>query len=196
METMPSRPLTYEEIVELNYSLQLPPQVQGETLFNQALGHINNTIPFKAPYPNPSANEPILPNVWADAELIMQRCAEVLCKINDHTTSNQVYLRKNKRFFQIISLEPNRDSIWTKVFRTVHLHGTKPVISLDWVAISSPPVRTFNPIPDLDTIPHNPVDIGCPSDDTLYHRIAEIGPPPQPDPDWIRSHDFLENNLV
>ena len=145
---MPSQPLDKNQIKELNRSLELPPQPSRELHgCNEALGQIDNTNPFLAPNVR-ECDGPLLNPNWEEAKKVIKAYADLLGRMNQHIPEHNSHIAKNKSFFRVVTVEPNKDNIWTLVLRTVHLHGNQPIASLDYVKTSCPPVDTTHPIPE------------------------------------------------
>ena len=79
---------------------------------------------------------------------VIREHSGLLARLNRHVHDYITCININKSFFHVVTVEANRDDIWTKVLRTVHLHGNKPIVSLDYVETSCPPVDATNPIPE------------------------------------------------
>jgi hypothetical protein len=94
---------------------------------------------YSGPFLNPN---------WEIAMEVIRAYSGLLARLNHHIHDYNTYININKSFFHVVTVEANRDDIWTKVLRTVHLHGNKPIVSLDYVETSCPPVDATNPIPE------------------------------------------------
>jgi hypothetical protein len=162
---LPSVPYTLNGIIEFNRALKLPPQGPEETIYNGALSQLYSTVPFILPrIPPYGPNGLILPTDWSQQRAIIQAYALLLGPANGHIAFQEITIDLQKPILTLLCLEANREGIWTHIGRTVFFHGKHPRISLDSIAMSEPPVRA---IPGSQ-----------PSNDTIYFRPADIGPPP------------------
>jgi hypothetical protein len=156
---------TLNQIYAINRSLQLPSQPPEETLYNQALGQIATTVPLILPEVENDIGDPILPpdNSSVHRVLIIHY-SRLLGRSNPHIARYDDDLPLNKPYFYVVTIKPNVDGIWTNVGRTIFLHRSRPIVTLDYIGTSSPPKQvTSSPNP---------------SNDFVYLRPADIGPPP------------------
>jgi hypothetical protein len=145
--------LTLQQILKINRDLGLPAQPPEETLYNQALSDLPTLEPFDLPPVQNQEDGPIIrPENWPFQEAIIPAYAHLLNTINSHIGKCDIYYTKRRSYFTIVTTEPNKAGNWTKVCRTIFLHRTNPILSLDYISESCPPVRATTQEPPADVI--------------------------------------------
>ena len=155
--------ITHAQIIELNRRLQLPRQPIDMTIYNGALNKLASTLPFNLPrIAQHGPNGKILPIEWTTQRVMIHAYSNGLGPANSHIATLNLATPLNMPYITVDSMEQNRTGFWIHVIRTVHLHGTRPIVSLDMVALSHPPTRV---IPGA-----RPPE--------CFQQPADIGPPP------------------
>jgi hypothetical protein len=155
--------LTYNQIFEINRNLKLPTQPPEDILYNQALSEIASTVPFILPPCHSHGTDGlILPIGNRSAQMvIIHACAARQGAANSHITNLDLQINLQMPYFNIHSIKANREGIWTQIAHTVFLHRDWPIISLDFIAASTPPMCVTTRQPPESMVYLCPADVGC-----------------------------------
>jgi hypothetical protein len=149
-------------IQHLNLSQGLPPQPADATLFNQGFFETPKLEPIHLPpyhFNHPLSN-------YSAPEIIafICKCGIATGKLNSPKTYSVGVLdvpTTRNQFVTLATREVNRAGFWCLVQRSIFLHGTEPLVRIDFVAPSTVSAADNTPAP-AEIWFRRPADLGHP----------------------------------